>query len=113
LRAGFLAVVRKLADECLLAVEPEQSLPIDARVDCEPYEAVEAAETERGDMSSKSARSAPRAALDFLEGGGVWDRSRWVAAMLEVGGPVVQAGRSWQGLFGGREVCVSGRDGEQ
>ena len=71
MRAGFLAVARKLAEECLLAVEPEESLPMDARVECEPYEAVEAADIERGDMSSKSARSAPRAALGLTAGGGV------------------------------------------
>lgn len=71
MRAGFLAVVRKLAEECRLAVEPDESLPMDALVECEPYEAVEAAETERGDMSSKSARPAPRAALGLAAGGGV------------------------------------------
>lgn len=52
LRAGFLAVARKLAEEWRLATEPDESLPMDALVECEPYEAVEATETERGEMSS-------------------------------------------------------------
>lgn len=64
-------MARKLAEEWRLAVEPDESLPMDARVECEPYEAVEAAEKERGDMSSKSARSAPRAAVGLTPGGGV------------------------------------------
>lgn len=71
LRAGFLAVARKLAEEWRLAVEPDESLPIDARVEAEPYEAVEATETDRGDMSSRSARSAPRAAVGLTPEGGV------------------------------------------
>lgn len=45
-------MARKLAEEWRLAMEPDESLPMDALVECEPYEAVEATETERGEMSS-------------------------------------------------------------
>lgn len=45
----------------------------------EPLE--EATETDRGDIS-RSARSAPRADIGLNSGGGVWDRSGWVAAIL-------------------------------
>lgn len=75
-RWGFLAAARKLAEEWRL--EPEVSLPREALVVAEPSEATE---TERGDIS-RSARSAPKAAIGLNSGGGVWERSGWVAAMV-------------------------------
>lgn len=56
---GFLAAARKLAEEWRL--DPDESLPMEARVETEPWEVEDAMEIDRGDMS-RSARSAPRAA---------------------------------------------------
>lgn len=69
---GFLAAVRKLAEEWRL--EPDESLPRDDLVVVEPWDAEEATEMERGDIS-RSARFAPRAAMGLNSGGGVCDRS--------------------------------------
>lgn len=65
---GFLAAVRKLEEEWRL--EPDESLPREERVVEEPWEAEEATEMERGDIS-RSARLAPRAAMGLNSGGGV------------------------------------------
>lgn len=54
------------------------SLPRDALVVAEPSEATE---TERGDIS-RSAKPAPKAVIGLNSGGGVWERSGWVAAMF-------------------------------
>lgn len=67
-RIGCLAAARKLAEEWRL--EPEESLPREERVVAEPWEAEEATETERGDIS-RSAKLAPRAAIGLYSGGGV------------------------------------------
>lgn len=76
---GFLAAERKLAEEWRL--EPDESLPRDDLVVVEPWDAEEATETERGDIS-RSARFAPRAAMGSKSGGGVCERSGWVAAIV-------------------------------
>lgn len=79
-------MVRKLAEEWRL--EPEVSLPREALVVVEPSEATD---TERGEIS-RSARSAPKAAIGLNSGGGVWERSGWVAAMVaSVGECLVKA----------------------